>query len=483
VPGFTIESARYNFNTHDVEADLNYPRPVIAGGTGATSATEALVNLGAEQAYQTITNYDSDLFFPGSFRSAADAFHPPVDGRPFAGICYVADNPPSPSSSAPPNSYITLEARDVTGGPKYVRQKTAGVWGAWVVDGTDVFVNVIGDTMTGDLTINKAWPALVLNKPASGTGSVIHGQTNGLPRWVMFLGTSATEGGGNSGSDFSIDRFDDAGVNAGSALSISRASGIVTLNSGINASGVINTTGNITSTGTITAGNINSGDINSTGNISAVGTLHTSGPVVCSSAAGVVVDGSEGTNPVIATALRVLGSPGSPGFGPVYLQGLSYPGVWGGWRMDVAGSMYDFRNDSNAVKSGGSTSWVVASDARTKTVLGDYTRGLDAITWLRPVRYVFKGNDTIEPPLARTVPPYPNSQNHGPAVRRTEYIGLVAQEAELTLPEIVTKSAGYVDGAAVQDLRNLDVTALLFTLINAVKELKWRLEALEAQRQ
>ena len=38
VSGTTIESAKYNGNVNDVEQDLNTPRPIVAGGTGATNA-------------------------------------------------------------------------------------------------------------------------------------------------------------------------------------------------------------------------------------------------------------------------------------------------------------------------------------------------------------------------------------------------------------------------------------------------------------
>jgi hypothetical protein len=46
VPNTTISSSAYNSFVHDVETDLNTPRPVIAGGTGANNATQARVNLG-----------------------------------------------------------------------------------------------------------------------------------------------------------------------------------------------------------------------------------------------------------------------------------------------------------------------------------------------------------------------------------------------------------------------------------------------------
>ena len=41
IPNQTIESVDYNINVADVEADLNLPRPIVAGGTGASTASGA----------------------------------------------------------------------------------------------------------------------------------------------------------------------------------------------------------------------------------------------------------------------------------------------------------------------------------------------------------------------------------------------------------------------------------------------------------
>jgi hypothetical protein len=68
-----------------------------------------------------------------------------------------------------------------------------------------------------------------------------------------------------------------------------------------------------------------------------------------------------------------------------------------------------------------------------------------------------------------------------PADNATKYTGLVAQEVEAVIPEMVTKRAAYIDGVAVTDLRDLDTSSLIFALVNAVKELKARVEALETQ--
>jgi hypothetical protein len=38
IPDTTIESAKYNGYIADVQQDLNLPRPIVAGGTGANSA-------------------------------------------------------------------------------------------------------------------------------------------------------------------------------------------------------------------------------------------------------------------------------------------------------------------------------------------------------------------------------------------------------------------------------------------------------------
>jgi hypothetical protein len=57
---------------------LNAPRPIVAGGTGATNAVSALNNLGGEARLQQVTNYDSQIWTPGSFYSAAGATSAPV---------------------------------------------------------------------------------------------------------------------------------------------------------------------------------------------------------------------------------------------------------------------------------------------------------------------------------------------------------------------------------------------------------------------
>jgi len=130
VDGTTIESAVYNGYTNDVSNDLNTPRPVVAGGTGANNAATARFNLAAEAAAQVVTNYDSHVWVPGSFRSAAGATGAP-GANAFAGVCYIGEALADP----PTNQNVVVEARDVGNalkpGPVFTRQKTAGTWSAW----------------------------------------------------------------------------------------------------------------------------------------------------------------------------------------------------------------------------------------------------------------------------------------------------------------------------------------------------------------
>src|SRR6478752_1993158 len=167
ITNYTIESTKYNGFVADVTQDLNLPRPIVAGGTGANNAHDAMIALSGEIANQVVTNYDSFPFVPGSFWSAAGATAAP-SGAVLTGICYQY------GGSA---DWLVLEAREVSapGGPVgrlFVRQKLGGVWTAWALqagstaDLDAAYVNVTGDTMTGVLTM--AAPA----KATAGTTAV-----------------------------------------------------------------------------------------------------------------------------------------------------------------------------------------------------------------------------------------------------------------------------------------------------------------------
>ena len=89
-----------------------------------------------------------------------------------------------------------------------------------------------GDTMSGDLTISKATPTLTLTKPASGTAASIVAKMGANARWGITVGDTTAESGSNAGSNFSIDRYNDAGAILTNALYITRSTGFVSIPGG-----------------------------------------------------------------------------------------------------------------------------------------------------------------------------------------------------------------------------------------------------------
>lgn len=80
---------------------------------------------------------------------------------------------------------------------------------------------------------------LELTKTASGSTTAVTGCTNGILRWVMRLGDSTAEGGGDTGSDFIIHRYSNLGALIAEAMRIRRSSGEVTLGGSVVTSGNI----------------------------------------------------------------------------------------------------------------------------------------------------------------------------------------------------------------------------------------------------
>ncbi|HEY5807736.1 MAG TPA: hypothetical protein VIT67_07195, partial [Povalibacter sp.] len=263
MPDTTISSAKYNGFIHDVEADLNLPRPILAGGTGASNAKDARNNIDAEVAMQTVTNYSSHVWESGSFHSAASATAPPVTDHKFTGTAHVVDV-----------DNILLEARDQSDetepGRVYFREKKAGVWTDWhqdtailskywsltvapnaavptAADGDLVLIGFggedadephpvfVADRETGSMTMMSSFrvegtsPNIMLDKIGNAGVSSIWGlvTTGGVSyaRWQFHMPDQTTESGGNAGSDFGIFRYNDAGTVLGRAMHISRQTG------------------------------------------------------------------------------------------------------------------------------------------------------------------------------------------------------------------------------------------------------------------
>ena len=255
VEGTTIESTVHNGEISDIEYDLNLPRPIVAGGTGANNAHDALINLKGEEALQgPVTNYDTFPFVSGSFYSTGGATGEPVAGQPTSGICYVYGDP----------AFATLEAHAVAGADtnKYIRLKSSGVWGAWkkqagsTADLDAAYVNVAGDTMTGNLNISPSSgsAAIQLYKTPGATAASIVAYTGVNARWSMDFGDAAAESTGNAGSDFYLRRYSDAGTQLSLPIGINRATGKMTLGGDIAVSSTTASTSKTTGALTVAGG-------------------------------------------------------------------------------------------------------------------------------------------------------------------------------------------------------------------------------------
>lgn len=91
------------------------------------------------------------------------------------------------------------------------------------------FLPLAGGTLTGLLTVglNAAGGAEMRINSAAGTTRYLSYATAGQMRWRAYASLGA-ESGSNVGSDYTIDRFNDAGTLLGTALTIARNTGIAT---------------------------------------------------------------------------------------------------------------------------------------------------------------------------------------------------------------------------------------------------------------
>ena len=125
------------------------------------------------------------------------------------------------------NSFV-IEARNLsdadTPGKVYVREKISGTWGAWTVEAASQYVEIVGDTMVGDLAISKTSPTLVLNKTDVSSSSIF-GLKSNIQHWAIALGAGA-------GDDFAIANYNDAGTFLGNVVTINRLSGATTFTGG-----------------------------------------------------------------------------------------------------------------------------------------------------------------------------------------------------------------------------------------------------------
>lgn len=113
----------------------------------------------------------------------------------------------------------------------------------------------------------------------------------------------------------------------------------------------------------------------------------------------------------------------------------------------------------NEGRKPGTTTWTIVSDGRLKTIEGTYTKGLNEILQLKPIRYHYKNN---------------GSRKFEQEVLDTEFSGFIAQEVQPLFPDAVQEDE---DG-----FLSFNMHAILVASINAIKELNTKIEVLESKQ-
>jgi hypothetical protein len=120
---------------------------------------------------------------------------------------------------------------------------------------------------------------------------------------------------------------------------------------------------------------------------------------------------------------------------------------------DRVSTIHNLWVNGSAGKTVGGTTWSIPSDIRLKTISGDYTKGLNEISALKPLTFFYKEDNP------RSIP------------HNTENIGFIAQDVQKIFPEAVWEGS---DGYLEFDMHSINVA-----LINAIKELKNEIEMLK----
>lgn len=469
IPDRTIESARYNANVHDVEADLNAPRPIVAGGTGATNARDAMLALGGEFANQAVSNYDITQFLSGSFWSGVGATGAPNATDVFVGIAYA---------SVPTVSDMYLEARSFATDIKYIRRRdSAGSWGPWSRENSDIIdlantkVAIAGDTMTGPLQINnilgvtgsvttaadfvangnsiKFNPATVTLSYSVGTGQVVVAGAQFQVNSAI-IATSSVVAGGDLLANGNVLKFNPGTV----SLTYSSGTGNVTL---AGAQFVVNS--NFAATGTATAGVMqaqagagSNAFFNCLDDFAAI-----KGRFYWERA---------------SNTMRMLHADGSA----VILDGVGMVDLGDGFRGRAgAGGATDFAKHNFFWNSSANQMWIdnvnlgnvaVTCDYRIKKDVAPLESTWNVVKALRPITYTQR---EYTPPGAEQ-PLFVNDD--------TWQWGFVAHELQDTL--LPSAASGAKDSPT--DIQSPNLLAVVAALTRALQEAQARIEALEARR-
>jgi hypothetical protein len=146
------------------------------------------------------------------------------------------------------------------------------------------------------------------------------------------------------------------------------------------------------------------------------------------------------------------------GTGSYMVGAVGYSSYW-----TCQSSNFTLGSGIAAFKDGGG-SWSATSDARTKKDQLPYTKGLNNLKELNLITFKYNGM-------------------YGTPNNDVRYTGLIAQEVLNTSLADMVKTYTYTNNKTgeKQELYSLDNSELIYTLVNAVKELSAKVEALQAK--
>jgi len=378
-------------------------------------------------------------------------------------------------------------------------EATAGV----SVIGTNGLYVPNGVITTRQVAIRPRTPGgyanLQLDKSGSGQSNDILSYTNGVQRWLMRIGDDSAESGSNTGSNFALYRYSDAGAYIGSTLVINRQNGTTSVSNGLQCKGLNSDGEGLTVDNTVWVGgrisvqgntqpSLFNGEVQCFGAFKGYSTVMASGRItsnandvaaIYATAGGIYTEytspaafratnggaqvnaiyglncfgNGSGTNPYVC-AVTVC----NPNWNAMYQQGLHYPGVWAGMRFNLGGVTFDMNASTGQMIVQGVA---LTSDLRTKTNLQPIDSAVQLFANCQAYEYDRIGMANLD----------------GTPVHE---IGLIAQYVEQDIPKAIHHHLASEEYRKDYQ-RGIDLGAMNALQSQAIGELLERVTTLEAR--
>lgn len=245
-----------------------------------------------------------------------------------------------------------------------------------------------GGTMLGALIIAPASGSaeLQLNTAAAGSNHYIASRVASKVRWALNLGNTIAEGGGNAGSNFALERYDDAGTFIDAPMLIARSTGATTLSSlAVTGAATVNA---LTSTTSVSAATLSLSGAASVGGALTGTTANFSGRIVGGNGRIIVNAGDTTLGPFPTGLATGLDMESTTGRGQLFAYNYATAGYA---PMDYKASSHNFTGAVNVTGVVTATDVVATSDHRLKTEIEPIRDAMDKLRDIVGVLYVKDG--------------------------------------------------------------------------------------------